>query len=159
MASYEYYCPICGELQLPRIGLVQCVHCFQKVYLRQTIRDWEYYRQKAEEQNDGSETFRETIQKIVIAEEASKSPEYRPEMRNYKPTKDEIEKRDERILQMMIKNNQQHQEKNAPKCPTCGSLNIEKITVGSKVVGAAIFGLFSKTARSQFRCKNCGYKW
>ena len=46
-----------------------------------------------------------------------------------------------------------------PKCPTCGSSNIEKISVGSKIVGAGLFGIFSKTARSQFKCNNCGYKW
>ena len=48
---------------------------------------------------------------------------------------------------------------NTPKCPTCGSTNIEKISATSKVVGAVAFGLFSKTARSQFKCKNSGAKW
>ena len=46
-----------------------------------------------------------------------------------------------------------------PKCPMCGSSNIEKISVGSKIVGAGLFGIFSKTARNQFKCNNCGYKW
>ena len=36
---------------------------------------------------------------------------------------------------------------NKPKCPTCNSTNISSI---SKVSGALAFGLFSKTARSQF---------
>ena len=45
------------------------------------------------------------------------------------------------------------------KCPTCQSANISKISTTSKVAGAAMFGLFSKTARSQFKCNNCGYKW
>ena len=45
------------------------------------------------------------------------------------------------------------------KCPTCGSTNIEKISTSSKVIGASLFGLFSKNATSQFKCKNCGYKW
>lgn len=46
-----------------------------------------------------------------------------------------------------------------PKCPTCSSTNISKISTTSKVAGAAFFGLFSKTAKSQFKCNNCGYKW
>lgn len=50
-------------------------------------------------------------------------------------------------------------ESRKPKCPTCASTNIEKISGADKVVGAALFGLFSKTAHSQFKCKNCGYKW
>ena len=48
---------------------------------------------------------------------------------------------------------------NKPKCPTCGSTNIKKISTTSKVLGAAMWGLFSKTAHSQFQCNNCGYKW
>lgn len=48
---------------------------------------------------------------------------------------------------------------NRPTCPTCGSTNVEKISAAAKVGGAAMFGLLSKTARSQFKCKNCGYKW
>lgn len=51
------------------------------------------------------------------------------------------------------------QEENAPKCPTCGSTNIEKISVGKKVVGGAMFGLFSSNVRKSMHCKNCGYKW
>ena len=51
------------------------------------------------------------------------------------------------------------QQSNVPKCPTCGSTNIRKISVGAKMGGAAMFGLFSKTAKSQFECGNCKYKW
>ncbi|MDP4117905.1 MAG: hypothetical protein Q8873_01795 [Bacillota bacterium] len=51
------------------------------------------------------------------------------------------------------------QEDNTPKCPTCGSANIEKISLSSKVVGGALFGLFSSNVRKTMHCKNCGYKW
>lgn len=53
----------------------------------------------------------------------------------------------------------QNQTDNTPKCPTCGSRNIEKISATSKAIGAGLFGIFSKTARCQFKCKSCGYKW
>ena len=48
---------------------------------------------------------------------------------------------------------------NIPKCPTCGSSNIKKISTASKIAGATMFGLFRRTAKSQFKCENCGYKW
>lgn len=53
------------------------------------------------------------------------------------------------------------QSKNSvkPKCPTCGSTNIEKISVGKKLAGSMLFGLFSKDAKSTFHCKNCNYNW
>lgn len=58
-----------------------------------------------------------------------------------------------------IQNKNHLEEKHIPKCPTCGSVDIKKISTASKVFGAAMFGLFSKTAHSQFECKNCHYKW
>lgn len=46
-----------------------------------------------------------------------------------------------------------------PKCPTCNSANIEKISTGKKVLGGAMFGLLSSDVRNTMHCKNCGYKW
>lgn len=51
------------------------------------------------------------------------------------------------------------QNNNQPKCPTCGSTNIEKISVTKKVVGGAMFGIFSSDVRNSMHCKNCGAKW
>lgn len=48
---------------------------------------------------------------------------------------------------------------NVPKCPTCGSTNIQKISASAKLGGAMMFGIFSKTAKSQWKCRNCGSKW
>ena len=48
---------------------------------------------------------------------------------------------------------------NIPSCPTCGSVAIKKISGISRVAHGAAFGLFSKTARSQWECRNCGNKW
>ena len=50
-------------------------------------------------------------------------------------------------------------EENKPRCPTCGSTNIEKISLGKKAVGGALFGIFSSNVRKSMHCKNCGYKW
>lgn len=50
-------------------------------------------------------------------------------------------------------------QKNIPRCPTCSSTNIQKISTTKKAAGAIGFGLLSRTAKSQFECKNCGYKW
>jgi DNA-directed RNA polymerase subunit RPC12/RpoP len=50
----------------------------------------------------------------------------------------------------------------SPKCPTCGSTDIEKISTGKKLAYVAGFGILApafKKARSQFECKSCGYKW
>ena len=59
-----------------------------------------------------------------------------------------------KILSQLETSNQ-----NIPKCPTCGSTNIKKISASRKMLGAIGFGLLSKTARSQWECNNCGNKW
>lgn len=48
---------------------------------------------------------------------------------------------------------------NQIKCSYCQSSNTKKISASAKIGGAMMFGLFSKTAKSQFKCNNCGYKW
>lgn len=46
-----------------------------------------------------------------------------------------------------------------PKCPTCGSTNIQKISLVSKALGGYMWGIFSSNIRNTFKCNNCGYKW
>lgn len=48
---------------------------------------------------------------------------------------------------------------NTPKCPTCGSTNVEKISTAKKAFGFAMVGLFSSNLGKTMHCRNCGYKW
>lgn len=45
------------------------------------------------------------------------------------------------------------------KCPVCGSTNVRTISMVKRAGMGAMFGLFSKTARSQFECLNCKNKF
>ncbi len=56
-------------------------------------------------------------------------------------------------------NKQQSQQKNIPKCPTCNSLNIKKISTTDKIINTALFGIFGNKRKKQFHCNNCGYEW
>ena len=88
---------------------------------------------------------------------------YKLNMESYGRPTDDIEEIHRQIKEKAIyelhEGRRKREEENKPKCPTCGSTNIEKISSFNKAAGAVMFGLFSKTARSQFKCKNCGYKW
>lgn len=48
-----------------------------------------------------------------------------------------------------------------PKCPTCGSTNIRRISTAEKAVNAGMFGLLGNKRTYQFECMNpnCKYKW
>lgn len=50
-------------------------------------------------------------------------------------------------------------ETNIPKCPTCQSTNIEKISDMQKTTGFLMVGIFSKNFGKTYHCKNCDYRW
>lgn len=50
-------------------------------------------------------------------------------------------------------------EASKPKCPTCGSTNIQKISGTKRWVTTGLFGLASSNVGKTMECKNCGYKW
>ena len=46
-----------------------------------------------------------------------------------------------------------------PKCPTCQSPDVVKITGTQRMIGTGLFGLGAGSLGKSMRCKNCGYKW
>ena len=62
-------------------------------------------------------------------------------------------------LARMRESNSRRVNANLILCPNCRSSNVQKISAGRKLAGAIGFGLFSKTATSQYECKKCKYKW
>lgn len=67
--------------------------------------------------------------------------------------------RDERIAMRLIKEPVKTTPLNTPKCPTCGSTNIQKIGTAERVTSVLGLGLFSKKINKTYKCKNCGYTW
>lgn len=63
-------------------------------------------------------------------------------------------------VQNIIPNSKQEKQyENVPRCQTCGSTNIQKVSVMGRAIDGAIFGVLSVEGRAQFVCKNCGYRW
>ena len=60
-------------------------------------------------------------------------------------------------IQNIVK--QQFEVKNVPKCPTCQSTNLKKISTTSKVVNTTMFGILGTKRYKTFHCNNCGYEW
>lgn len=48
---------------------------------------------------------------------------------------------------------------NRPKCPTCGSTKLSKVSTISKAGSVALWGLFSQKVKKTWHCGNCGYEW
>lgn len=53
----------------------------------------------------------------------------------------------------------EEEERNVPKCPTCGSKNIKSISASSRWLSVGLFGFGSNKVGKTMECKNCGYKW
>ena len=70
---------------------------------------------------------------------------------NYRP--------DMALKNLNKKSQEQKTNHNIPKCPTCGSTNIEKISGMKRFVTTGLFGLASSNIGKTMHCKNCGCKW
>lgn len=46
-----------------------------------------------------------------------------------------------------------------PKCPNCGSPNVQKISDMTKGISFALWGVFSNNFGKQYQCATCRYKW
>lgn len=149
-----FYCPICGKVQFPLNSnrIVPCIGCGKTVGLIESSQDYLYYKNKS------SELFGNTSnwQNVLLDEEISKNPHFQKNMLGITISREEYL----RAMQAFNGNtSQQLPQTNKPKCPTCQSTNIKKISVTKKVTHGLMFGILSKTAFSQFECCNCGYKW
>ena len=74
---------------------------------------------------------------------------------------DELMKPDTTLTPQQIAHNNEvaREWQNKPKCPTCNSQNLKKISTTSKAVNAIAFGIFGTKRNKTFHCNNCGYEW
>lgn len=65
----------------------------------------------------------------------------------------------ERVDRAMAKYAGTTSSSNVPKCPTCQSTNLRKISATSKVTNTVLFGIFGTRRNKTFHCNSCGYEW
>ena len=84
-----------------------------------------------------------------------------PEIYEYNEQKSqqEYESLQRGVQQKRIEKERIEKQQNTPKCPTCGSTNIEKISTTKKALGFVAVGVFSSNFGKTMHCKQCGYKW
>lgn len=147
--DYWYYCPICGRSHLPSFN-----HCriHKKFELVKSIHKKDYYKQILIERQD----YLSSGFDIVTEQEIKTNPLFNHlEYEKYQQTKADAKA----YWNKQQITNKKDENSNIPKCPTCQSTNIKKISVAKRATHGFMFGIFSKTAFSQFECNNCGYKW
>lgn len=125
-------CPDCGT------GMINC-----------HISQWDWTK-KINMQDKDDEWTQQMRERYVVNSTVFDKDLYEARLQEEQAERDKIEEYRQAARRI---------EANKPKCPTCGSTNVEKISTTSKVVGGALFGLFSSNVRNTMRCKHCGYKW
>lgn len=163
-SEYVKFCPVCNEtlqnmewcddeklkefskgyhnVLVPKEGLTICPAC-KKGILEDSILTHDEFN-LIEDVSDSDRQFLE-----AMIELKKKDPiEYQLKMSQFKAN-----------LKQQEQVQESRTEENKPRCPTCGSTNIERISLGKKAVGGALFGIFSSNVRKSMHCKSCGYKW
>ena len=134
-------CPKCGSIKMLNFEWEKdCSYCGYQ------LQDTEYYFTESVDHGN----LKPEIRKAIFEKYIKNSPLYSEES-----VKDREEKESRERVNLPSSNT----PKNTPKCPTCGSTNIEKISTTKKAVGFVAVGIFSSNFGKTMRCKQCGYKW
>ena len=134
-------CPKCGSIKMLNFEWEKdCSYCGYK------LQDTEYYFTESVDHGN----LKPEIRKAIFEKYIKNSSTYSEEA-----VKDREEKEGRERLNLPSS----YTPKNTPKCPTCGSTNIEKISTTKKAVGFVAVGIFSSNFGKTMHCKQCGYKW
>ncbi len=78
--------------------------------------------------------------------------QYNSNVKDYERAQNDFEKfqKEELSKKKMQKEMEEYRQKDAPKCPMCGSTNIEKISTTSRAVSVATVGLASGKIGKQY---------
>lgn len=149
MENNVKYCPYCKKYQPSTF--YNCAFCLRRLWL---LSDWEDTEDEEKE---------DWLKYPMPAEDISKM-----DADTVRKNQDEAAAYDAKVkaeIQEKLDEERRKAEEEAakpvytPKCPTCGSPDIERISGVSKVASAAMWGLFSNKIRKTFHCNNCGYEW
>ena len=136
-----YYCEKCGGTGV--LDFDVCVQCGSH----------NSYKSVPDEYVDDY-AIKDDLKAEFIENIVKSSPNFDQECWDRREAFKEIQKHNNELLE-----NDKVKQANVPKCPTCGSSNIKRVSGTSKAVSVAMFGLLSQKVKKQFRCNNCGYEW
>lgn len=149
MEKHVKYCPYCKKYQPSTF--YDCAFCLRKLWL---LKDWE--ETEDEEKEDWLKYPMPAkdisgIDSDLVKKNQNEATAYDTKIKAEIQEKldEERRKAEEEAAKPVY----------TPRCPTCGSPDLEKIGAGAKLIDVAIWGLASRKPGKQFKCKNCGYEW
>ncbi len=154
--EYSYYCPKCGQSHFITYAKEDelCFVCKNKM-----LESPHKYCLTEKRMQENYAEFEQNEQRL-FDEVISKSPEFDVNLYN---NKDSILKQQQQRQQEAIEHGKailQGRDKGNKfgiECPYCHATNVSKITVASKAVHTALFGLFAVGRNSKnYHCDHCG---
>lgn len=159
MQIYMRVCPICAKENIRQTGHSKTyvpgwIFWFKgEDYITEDTTCSKHHEQKLVKKSMTCEEFK-------VLNKISNEPSFMESMNDLKE-KDPVEFQ-LKLAQFKATTVQQEsatQQQNVPKCPTCGSTNIKKISAGSRWLSTGLFGISSGKMGKSMECRNCGYKW
>lgn len=148
-----YYCPECynirpikGYLILDEENSFCKKHNIQRIEKNININDF----------NDiswATKTNSECIEAMIKLKEEDPI-EYQLKMAQFR----ELAKQRRENFEEACRKSEEESQPPKPKCPTCGSTNIGKISGTKRWFSTGLFGIASSDVGKSMVCKNCGYK-
>lgn len=151
--NYQKYCKYCGDMIFTENKL--CRVCGMN--LSETDKEYQlnFYDFIYNNNNFKQKEMKFFNEKIKINKEFNQNL-YEEKEKNILNQQENSDKKymEYSTPQKIINRNQ-----NTPKCPTCQSSKIKKISTTAKVTNTVMFGIFGQKRKRQFHCNNCGYEW
>lgn len=149
MEKHVKYCPYCKKYQPSTF--YDCAFCLRKLWL---LKDWE--ETEDEEKEDWLKYPMPAkdisgIDSDLVKKNQNEATAYDTKIKAEIQEKldEERRKAEEEAAKPIY----------TPRCPTCGSPDLEKIGTASKVLDVAFWGFASGKVKKTFHCNNCGYEW
>lgn len=137
------YCPKCGEIALTSMRPNEkCLYCGT------ILQDTEYICYDVIDHGN----LKPEIRKAIFEKYIKNSPTYSEE---YAKKREEKQTRES----MNLPSSYKPKEGNTPKCPTCGSTNIKRITTANRAVSVLTLGIISGKIGKNYECLDCKAKW
>ena len=150
-----FFCPVCGDItNEDTLSLMhmekKCLYCGSA--LQGTGKDSKYYTEKAFSTYElGSKNFTQYAEEITRKEVYYDNPLFNQE---------KCEQREKKERERIARNRAGlNPLDNVPKCPTCGSRNLSRLSGVGMITMFGGFGVTDGNAGKTFKCNNCGYRW
>ena len=141
-------CPHCGFMEVyfkpSKFPVCECCGYEDPVIINDKEYSEFYDIQKAKDPN--ADVYEACREKYVYPSEHFSKKAYNDMLKYVEERKQKIQEEHDRIF-------------HTPKCPTCGSTDLCKVSVGAKAVSVGLFGIFSQKVKKTWHCNSCGYEW